>query len=308
MSWSSRPGTLNDNYRVSSGTRQFFVRHHRADCDRDQIIAEHALVVWVGERGIPVARPLADREGRTITETADGFWSVFPWIAGRSLVRGRIGASDARALGAMHGRIQTTLAAHPRSGEQQALRWDAADSLSVLRDVEAVAIRAQADPWLLEGLRTQARMLEADWSRAPSAFGSLPSQLVHGDYHDEQMLFGRRDDIIAVVDWENARVLPRVYEVLRALALSRLTRPPLLEAYLSGYREHVRLSAEECELGVEQWWQTRLHGTWVFTAYFMEQNGRVRPFLADEVRRLAELSDRRRRTDMTRRLIRAAMD
>ena len=48
---------------------------------------------------------------------------------------------------------------------------------------------------------------------------------------------------------------------------------------MAGYHRHATTSAEEAELGVELWWQSRLHSTWVYRTRFIEHDRRVDRFL-----------------------------
>jgi thiamine kinase-like enzyme len=109
--------------------------------------------------------------------------------------------------------------------------------------------------------------------------------------------------VVAVVDWELARVALRVWELIRSLSFSLILETELVDDYLRGYARHVRLTAEECRAGVELWWQTRLHGTWVWEAYFLEGNERVGALLDETDAHLRRFADAGWRSAIAERLI-----
>lgn len=173
-------------------------------------------------------------------------------------------------------------------------RWDRAESLALLDRVHAAAIRMGADGGVVAAIERQAGLLANETVLPPEAFAALPGQLLHGDFHDQQVLF-RDDDAVALVDWKIWHVGPRAWELLRSLAFSGLLESPLLDEYLAGYRGHQRLTREECRLALQLWWQGRVTGLWVWAAYFLEGNTRVRELFPATIADLELASDGRRR-------------
>lgn len=291
-------GTLNWNYRVETPGGPVFARCHRPELDVQRIRAEHAIIAFAAESGVPVALPLVGASGSTTTVTAGNAWAIFPWVNGRTARRGQTTPAEAAVLGEMHGRIHAAFAGHPASsGAQFTMLWDKTQSLSVLEQAATLAEQRDMPASVQDAIAFQRTLLAATPLAPPSAFASLPCQLTHGDYHNEQVLLGVDGTVAAVVDWELAQVTARAWEVVRSLAFSQLLHTPLLEDYLRGYRQHVRLSEEECSLGVELWWQSRVNGTWVWAAYFLQGNDRVSAFFPAVVpglKRLADPADRRR--------------
>lgn len=300
-------GTLNWNYRVETGAGPRFLRRHREEVSAERILEEHALIAWVGERAVPVARPEVARTGATVIESEDGgLWALYPWIGGAPPVRGAASSPEAFAAGEMHGRLHRTLAEHPAPGEPAGgYEFETAASIEQLQRVLAVATARGAAGWILDGLREQLALLEARGHEV-AALPGLPLGLVHGDYHDQQLLFDGPSRIVAVTDWEQFAVRPRLREVIRSLFFSELMDRPQMADYMAGYRQHVALEAEECRLGMELWWYGRLHSTWVAEAYFLEGNERVAMFFGEAFRTLRMLSDEGARSRLKERFVRAA--
>lgn len=298
-------GTLNLNFSIETDGGRKFVRRYRDDLPSERIRGEHALTRWLAERGVPVPLPAETPTDQTFIEMA-GRWSVFDWVEGEVAPRGSLSPGRARMLGMAHGRIQELLARHPLSdGATMEMRWDKRESLALLDQIRTAASNSGADTWMREALAKQQAMLDALEVAPPSAFASLPAQVLHGDFHDHQVIWDG-DAIAAVVDWEIWHADPRVWELVRSLAFSQLLDSPLMEEYVAGYREHVQLSEAECRLGLKLWWQSRVVGVWVWSAYFLQGNARVAKFLPAIAMELERVADDAWRARIEERFVRAA--
>ncbi|MEP6870314.1 MAG: phosphotransferase, partial [Anaerolineaceae bacterium] len=140
---------------------------------------------------------------------------------------------------------------------------------------------------------------------APEYFASLPCQLLHGDFHDQQALFAE-DEVRAIVDWEIWHNDPRAWELIRSLAFSQLLDSPRLADYLGGYREHIQPAEAELQLALTLWFQSRVVGLWAWWAYIMEGNERVKEFFPSMLAELAMVTDVRWTASVRERVIRAA--
>ena len=194
-------GTLNWNYRVETTAETVFVRRHRPELDVDRIAGEHAVIDFAATHGIPVAKPLKREGGTTTFVSRAGTWAVFPWVDGRTATRGQITAAQAHVLGEMHGRIHAAFARHPASaGARFGMRWDKDQSLAVLEKVAGLAAERHMELSVREAIAFQRSLLEETRIEPPSHFASLPCQLTHGDYHDQQVLLAADGTAAAVVD------------------------------------------------------------------------------------------------------------
>ncbi len=299
-------GTLNWNFSVHTDSGRKFVRRYREDIATDRIRGEHALLSWLSERGAPVAVANETPGGATIVDVGDGRWAVFDWIEGEARPRGTLTRAQARMLGAAHGRIQELLADHPLSAAAtMSMRWDKGESLALLERVRDAAAQ-DADPRVRAVIAKQMEALQSLDVLPPEEFAALPAQLLHGDFHDEQIIW-RGEAIWAVVDWEMWKTDLRVWELVRSLTFSKLLESPLMEEYLAGYREHIRLSEEECRLGLRLWWQSRLVGLWVWAAYFLHGNQRVRSLFPAAIEDVNRATDEPWKAALEDRFVRAAL-
>ncbi len=261
-------GTLNGNYRVPTSDGPRFARCYRADLERERVEHKHAITRWVADRGAPAVAPLLTSGGESVQEIGGRLWALFPWVNSRGHARGKISPNEAAGIGRVHGQIQAILAQHPASAGAslkllaKRVAWDTTAALESVSELIERATDDGASSELLDGLVFQRDLLQSEPPREFAEFDWLPSQLLHGDFHDQQILLSDQETVAGVVDWEMTRPASRVWELVRSLQFSRVLETPLLEHYLRGYCEHVTLTEQECRAGIEFWWQNRLHGTW----------------------------------------------
>jgi Ser/Thr protein kinase RdoA (MazF antagonist) len=307
-------GTLNHNFDVSAGGRRFFLRCYRANLEAERILGEHELVRWVASRGIAAPVPIEAKDGASVVTDGDERWALFPWVDGEAGERGALSAARVASIGDAHGRLQATLATHPasaaarmqqRSSTAGGSRWERAESLRLLDHLLRICDGRPDEPDVRATIVRQRELL-AGWDVHPPAyFAALPCQMLHGDFHDEQVLF-RGDEVAAIVDWEIWHEDSRAWEVVRSLSFSRLLDSPMLEVYLGAYRRHVELTEDEVQLALTLWFQSRVVGLWVWWAYLVDGNERLRQFFAETRAELERVSDARWKSAMRERFVRAA--
>ncbi|MBI2766055.1 MAG: phosphotransferase [Chloroflexi bacterium] len=301
-------GTLNWNYSVPTSGGPIFLRCYRQDLETERIAGEHALLEWAAARGVPAPLPRRTFDGNTILTRAAERWAVFPWIGGATIPRGSFWPAQARALGRAHGLTQAVLATHPASEHAvMPQRWDKGRSLTLLAQLVSDARAQGIAPWIVAGIVRQRELLEAFEVLPPEHFSSLPSQVLHGDFHDQQVLFDG-DRVTAVVDWEIWHSDARAWEVVRSLAFSRMLGSPLMGDYLSGYREHVTLADDEARKAIQLWFQSRLTGLWAWWAYVVEHNHRVEEFFPAMIEELERAADASWTPAVVERFVRAACE
>ncbi|MEO6399122.1 MAG: phosphotransferase [Tepidiformaceae bacterium] len=297
----------NRNFQVETAQGPRFVRYLAKSRTKERQELSYAVAAFATERGIPVVEALADKQGRRLHSLSNRFWAVYPWVEGRHLQRGAIDPEGAAMLGALHGRLHAVLRpfedARLPTGSNGSV-WDVAKSLDDLGRVDDL-IRYSPSPGetqlRLQGqIRDILALLDSPAARPASEFAHMARAACHGDFHERNIILDAGGALVAVVDWEMAALLPPVFEVLRATSFMGLLGPGLLEAYIGGYRRHATL--EQCEDGVEMWWQSQLHDSWVYRARFIEGNRAVGQFLEDHYEMVSMFREERFRVDVAARL------
>lgn len=301
----------NPSYRVATRDGDVLVRFHKKGATRQGLAFEHEVIDWAASQGLPVAAALCDRDGHTVQSHGGTLVAVFPFVAGETLERGRIDVAGATALGEAHGWCHAVLAGYPgpvarawRSGAS----WDMAASIDVLSRCDDL-IRYYPAPGDVQlgiqaGLREQLALLETVGVPRPQEdFRHLPVQLVHGDFHERNVVFGEDGTLAAIVDWEAAGLLPPVFEVVRALTFGGMLHEPLAGAYLAGYQRRARLDPATIADGLELWWQSLLHDTWMYEQRFIQGERAVERFFGEQREHVARFADAAFRRDLASRLI-----
>jgi Ser/Thr protein kinase RdoA (MazF antagonist) len=302
-----------DNFRVPTDQGDRFVRFHQPKRPREHLEARDRLERWAAEQGLPVFPAERDQRGHALSGVGRWTGAVYPWVEGRSAVRGAITVAEAETLGRLHGRVQATLAeyADPALGVGGGgTHWDTEQSILALARVDDL-IRyypavSDEDTEVRGVIIQQLAFLEGSEVRKPEEFTSLPSQVVHGDFHERNVLLGADGHVAALVDWERGRVYPRAFELVRALDFMRLTEGPSFDAYVAGYRESVRLGRDECAAAVGINWQSTMHDHWAFTMVFVRGDRAPRRFFGEMPDRIARWSDSAWRAAFAARLAAAA--
>jgi homoserine kinase type II len=109
-------------------------------------------------------------------------------------------------------------------------------------------------------------------------FQNLDQQVIHGDYQQTNLFFdnGR---VSAIIDWDQAYVAPRAWEVVRTLHLVFEFDPGPCHIFLDAYRAEAPLTFVELEVAAAAYSHTRAHDLWPYEAVYLEDNDRARGFL-----------------------------
>jgi Ser/Thr protein kinase RdoA (MazF antagonist) len=290
---------LSNTFDVDTDAGRVFLRFAQPSRTLAIVEAEHRAICFAGDAGIPVARPLVRPGGGTAVEVDGRVASAYPFIAGRNARRRAITPGEAASLGTMHGRVQAVLASYEdpelagRSPGE--IAWDTAAAIATLHRLDALlsaGLYGIEERHARRAVRLQLLLLESGLGRPASDFAHLPVQVEHGDFHERNVILSSDgDEVLAVVDWERVRPLPRAFQLVRAIDFMRLAGTDLVEVYASAFGKNTRLPTTEVREAVEQWWQSNLHNTWVFSEVYERGNGRAAMFVAEVENRLRRLAD-----------------
>jgi len=222
------PASPSDRFRVVK-----FYRPGR--WSREQILEEHSFLLELASREIPVVAPELFGGDRTLGEIADlGIsFAVFPRARGR--LNDEISEEDATQLGRLIARVH---AAGAQRGASSRLRLDVA---TYGRDNLAFLLEAGVIP---AAYRDRYRSLvEMVCDRSEPWFEDTQQQLIHGDCHLGNVLWGR--DGAMLVDFDDMLVGPCVQDLWLLAAgrdgWARARRLALIEGY-EEMRDFDRLS------------------------------------------------------------------
>jgi Ser/Thr protein kinase RdoA (MazF antagonist) len=247
-----------------------------------RLAAEHRLLLYLADQGVPVPAPLTADDGRTYVRhpqggAAVGTLHVMLPNSGAKRADGGEGGSTVLTweqpevwtnVGAAIGRLHSALAAYP----DEIVSWHMALPERI-REKALPAVRRR-----LRGAQVQA--LDAVFNGLTgdvcAALADLPEQHIHGDCHGSNILIDD-GEVSGFIDLDHLPLAPRVYDLfyLPPDRLKwRLDEPgapeamlPLFPHLITGYeREHTLTPRERAAL-----WPGMLATQLFFTQAFAEQ-------------------------------------
>jgi Ser/Thr protein kinase RdoA (MazF antagonist) len=237
--------------RVSTDSGAFLLKRlapSRADLARLRF--QHQVIQHLAEAGFPVAEVQRTRMNQTIAERGSHYYELSRWIDGH---RYRYCPKQAKASGsamaAMHDLLSPLKKEAPRRRGYHDRR-DVAQALVVM----AEEYPGDSYERVADLLRVARRSVRPHWE-------TLPTAVVHGDWHPGNLLMGT-DRVAAVIDLESACLEPRVSDLANGLlqfSLNRTAGSPvdswpvasdltLLGSLLSGYQLVARVPLGKVEL------------------------------------------------------------
>jgi Ser/Thr protein kinase RdoA (MazF antagonist) len=114
-------------------------------------------------------------------------------------------------------------------------------------------------------LEQKLRMLDA-WD---GAVPRLPWQWTHGDYTWRNLLFDDSDRIVAIVDFDNLRHMPRARDVMRCFTLSFPHGSAQARSYFRGYASVAKPSGQEVTDYVQFYRYLSIYGVWPADARYL---------------------------------------
>ncbi|MEU7104522.1 phosphotransferase [Streptomyces sp. NPDC046215] len=297
-------GLLNRGYRLTTTRGRFFLKHH-LDGDHAAIARRHGVTLRLAALGLPVAPPVADEEGSTVTVLDGRCYALHPWVEGRHRGGGELTRAQSRRLGTLLGRVHTCLETICReetrggawegregpwtgpggagpAGQGPDASADPQDTYALIEELLALVRRRPRDSFdeLAEHRLIERRaLLERHAHRRP---GAAPARgWVHGDFHPLNLLY-RGGEPAAIVDWDRLGVQPRAEEAVRAAVIFFLRPDGTLDlakirSYARAYRRASGAGPAELAAAVHRVWWERLNDFWMLSWRYQLGDHRADP-------------------------------
>ncbi|WP_052847325.1 phosphotransferase [Streptomyces avicenniae] len=294
-------GLLNRGYRLATTTGRYFLKHHLDGdpADTAPLVRQHRATAALAALGLPVAPPVADRDGHTVVVHGDRCYALHPWVEGRHRDGGQLDRGQSRRLGALLGRVHGALdqvirrtplpyappdlnVPHRATAALPADTEQVIDGL--LSRVRARPRRTGFDELAEHRLLERRVLLRAHAHRRPGEAEVPAEGWVHGDFHPLNLLYRAEGPVepVAIVDWDRLDVQPRAEEAVRAAAIF-FVRPdggldlPKVRAYARAYRAATGASAGELAAAAHRVWWERLNDFWMLRWHYERHDHRADP-------------------------------
>jgi Ser/Thr protein kinase RdoA (MazF antagonist) len=292
-------GFLSDNYFLKDQDSKFFLKKYRFDNSK-RIAEVHASKKYFADGGIPVILPIQLLDGTTFFLHDNAYYALFPFINGRHIERGELTENAIISLGKMLGKVHLL-------GKDAKLEIDDTFKIEnrektfkkiedVLSKIKEKAVLDDFDNAALNNVEMKKDLLLKNMLTFES-IGLKCDHLIHGDYLDHNVFFGKDDSIEYVFDFEKTNYSPRTYELFRSMVYGIFTAevtPKDLEnakKYVGAYSSVYPISKDEIERGLQLYFLKTIHGFWVEGEHYLKNNNRVDHFLFDDSRRIKYLSE-----------------
>lgn len=207
-------------YRISAGSKNYFLKELQSKFTEDKIIEEANLVNFLASRGIPVARFYATRTGEVVFTYEGHVICLEDFVEGQAYGYDNLPEHLLPKVAAMLGRIHAALKNYSLptdmgkdwiaaySAEKLAGQYDALLDAALHLKNDSNADR------IIKDLRYK-KELAYRLGDYKEYFNGITYTASHGDYQGCQMIFDG-DNIKAVIDFSGARTLPVVWEIMRS--------------------------------------------------------------------------------------------
>ncbi len=275
--------TKNIVAKSSNGTTYFIKKHKRGDLEKIENAEKSAQFVSKYSK-VPVLLPVPTSAGESHAIIQDEVYSVFPYVYDS----GRPDSEESklahmRNLGAMLGMIHSAsqgvtlpqgvslVPAWQLHGKKEAITQfeEIRELINVKETKDEYDEKALAFIDLKISLLQQVELITED----------NESQVIcHGDYHQANLLFGERGDIIAVCDWDISGRGNPYTELVRSFKMCVIgwkykqldTLHDTASAFMEGYSSTCgfELEVPKVESAVKIWYSKLLTQAWPLTDHY----------------------------------------
>lgn len=276
-------GTINQTWLVTAETGRYAIRLSGHD-DVSKLQRECDLLEHVASKGIPAMQPVRTVEGRPFVERDGGLWMLSPFAPGFQTDRKVMTPAQDRGTGRYLALLFDALADCPHDlAKRRSLGVDVAHTLAEIGRIEQL-IRAfpnagEYESHALGRLEARRKWIEAHADETISGLMDLPVQVIHGDYQERNLFFDDKDCVVALVDWDNAWIAPREWEIVRTLNFVMLFDPARGRTFVEGFLERADLDIDALDRAAWAYSVNRAHDLFLYKEIYDRGNERTRQFL-----------------------------
>lgn len=282
-------GIKNLNHRVRAGGEDWVLKRHPGSVDAARLAVTHAFEARLATAGLPVARIRPPSAGGTVVTIPAGVYTMHSWVHGRHIgidQREQAHAEHpqlARRLGALVGQLHREGLPSDHTGAGAALSVEAllagpGRTMASIQHGRPHRFRKVArlrrrprnslDDWALEHLPDLARHARALSSSALArAVDGSDIVLAHNDLNWENLVLGDDLEVLAVLDFDNACLLPRALDLGAAAVVLVGSDERRLDDFLQAYADAAGREVDCAAVLIGMRWKSVRSMLWSIDSY-----------------------------------------
>jgi Ser/Thr protein kinase RdoA (MazF antagonist) len=276
-------GTINQTWLITAETGRYALQlSAQKDASRLQRLCD--LLAFASDAGIPAIRSLKTIDGKFFVQRDDGFWMLYPFAPGFQTDRDVMTPEQDRGMGRCLAKLVEALSDCPEHlGRRRSPGVNVEKSLEEIERFERL-IRdypnpAEYETYALDRLDGRRKWILDHADENTSGIDDLPHQVIHGDYQEKNVFFNEAGDVVALIDWDNAWMGPREWEIFRTLNFVMSFDPVRGKTFVDGYLEFGDLDFEALDRAAWAYGVSRTHSLFIFEEIYDRKSDRIRRFL-----------------------------
>lgn len=280
-----KKGFLSENYILKNKQQKFFLKKYR-NFGLGRLRETHKVKKFFNNSGIPAIMPMSAKDNKTFFKFKDDYFSLFPFIDGREIDVNKLSDKEMEALAQLLAKIHLLSKDKcPKIIKERSFNWDKKESLQkskdILKLIKNKKIKSVFDKKVIKYLIQKINLIEKNKISYPD-LRLKNDHLIHGDFHEDNIFFDKKGDIMGIFDWEKANQSPRVLELVRAMWFlcfyDKYNKSSFQRAqvFLIKYNEIYPLNKSELAVGLKAWYLNQLHSMWVVDEIYLKNNKRVK--------------------------------
>jgi homoserine kinase type II len=217
-----KQGFVSENWSIATTQGHFFVKcRPQRQGQAGLILAQHELMEYLRRHGFPAPTLIRTLTGETLLALDDRWYEIQKYIDGEPFDHDRPAHLEEAALtlGTYHSNVRGFAPAALCSLGELYTPRTVHEMLRRLGE----AWKVHEDP-ALAALTEDLRACADELATSFAQHGRLSRLVIHGDYYADNLIFSG-DSIVGVVDYDKARLEPRVVELAEALIYFASSRP-----------------------------------------------------------------------------------
>ena len=291
-------GFLTHNYILSQNKVRYFLKQYSRKTNEARVKEIHDVILFFNEKKIPVILPLKNKTPENFFGFKGIQYALFPFVNELKIKRNDLSNTALKNMGEMLAKIHLqSKAQFPRVKERQ----DKFSNIKFFIKLAAVLpfIEGDKDKSIFGKLAYQDAMLKKriieNNMETIKNIKPFRDHLIHGDYHNGNIFFDQKDNIVNVFDFDKTEIASRVFELIRSMyymcfeGVFENENFEKAKIYLSAYNNLYPISRSEIRKGVIGYFFNKAQSLWIETYHYIDKNTRVDHFLDYEVKTLVYL-------------------